>query len=136
MEKETIGIIVGVCVLYLIVMIFVVRSWFCPKACRCWFRDPDSETIVRMELSPEAYNDFINGRMTSKLRSEIIHLYTLKGDLYAYIHIASRRNYAYMTEFLKDPTRHPLVLSNLVRKHSTVMSTAKAVSEDACGITV
>ena len=125
MEDLTLGLILGLGIPYLIIMTIVLRNCFCPRACT--FKNIDAETIVRMELSPEAYNDFMKGRMTSKLRQEITHLYALKGDLAAYVHIAGHLKHAYMLEFLKDPTRHPLVLNNILRGKTS--GTAPSVDE-------
>ena len=122
MNDLTLGIVLGLGIPYIIVMGIVLRRCFCPKACSCCCRDLDSESIVRMELSPEAYNDFMKGLMTSKLRNEITHLYALKGDLHAYLQIANRHKHTYMMEFLKDPTRHPVVLNNILQSKATAPS--------------
>jgi hypothetical protein len=68
-----------------------------------------------MELSPEAYIDFMKGRVTSKLHGEIIHLYAHKNNLNSYIQMARYLKHNYLLEFLKDPTRHPLVINYISR---------------------
>ncbi len=118
MNDLVIGIILGLGLPYLAIMAIVLRRCFCPTACGKggWMcRNHDAESLVRLELSPQAYEDFIRGRMTVKLHHEISHLYALKGDLSAYTHVAQRLKHAYLIEFLKDPARHPTVLHAQVR---------------------
>ena len=73
-------------------------------------------SLIRIELTAEAYSDFMNGRLTSKLHGEITHLYALKGDISPYKRIAKNLKHAYLAEFLEDPTRHPLVIHALFKQ--------------------
>lgn len=112
MEDLTIGIISSFGCLFLIGMFAVLRLWLCPRFCK--FRDRDSEGIMRLELSPKAYDDLMKGCLTTTLHREIVHLYALKGDLSAYKEHAKRQRHVYLIEFLKDPNRHPMVIHNVL----------------------
>lgn len=112
MNELTIGLVVCFGGLFLIGVGIILRLWFCPQ----YFpgRDRDGEGIMQMELSAQAYDDFMKGCLTTKLYSEIVHLYALKGDLIIYKQMAARLGHKYIIEFLNDPTRHPMVIHKLV----------------------
>jgi hypothetical protein len=112
MNELTIGLIVCFGGLFLIGVGIVLRLWLCPQCCPG--RDRDGEGIMRMELSVQACDDFMKGCLTTKLYSEIVNLYALKGDLSIYKQTAARLGHKYIIEFLKDPTRHPMVIHKLV----------------------
>ena len=115
MDDLTIGLVVSFGTLFLVGVFIVLRLWLCPQLCRTWFREKDTERIIRMELSAVAFEDFMNGRLTTKLHSEITHLYALKGDLSGYKQVAGRLRHTYLIEFLKDPARHPMVIHRVIR---------------------
>jgi len=115
MNEMALGIILGLGIPYIIIMIIVLRKCFCPTCCSC-SQKYDDLSLIRIELSSEAYADFMSGRLTSKLHGEITHLYALKGDISAYMRIAKKLKHAYLAEFLEDPMRHPLVLHALFKQ--------------------
>jgi hypothetical protein len=115
MNELTAGIIIGLGIPYLIIMGILARRCCCPTCCRCMTQKQDDMELARVELTFEAYNDFLHGRLTAKLYSEITHLYALKGDLSAYKRIAKNRRHVYLSEFLNDPTRHPFVVQAMMR---------------------
>lgn len=108
MNEMLIGILCGIGIPYIIIMILVLRYWCCPTACIC--RSNNKATNIKMELSPKAYADFMRGNLTTQLYKEIMHLYSLKDNLNAYIRISEHNNHKYMSEFLKNPTQHPYVV--------------------------
>jgi len=85
--------------------------------------------LVRLELSAESYSDFMSGRLTTQLHREITHLYALKGDLSAYSRIAKKLKHAYLSEFLKDPTRHPVIVHKLFKQSQAPADITIAISE-------
>ena len=115
MNDLTIGLVVSFGGLFMMLVFVVLRAWMCPQLGSSWFRDKDAEGIIRLELTVSAYDDFTNGRLTTKLYREIAHLYALKGDLSAYKELAGRQRHTYLIEFLKDPTRHPMVIHGKLR---------------------
>ena len=116
MNDMALGIILGLGIPYLVLMTIVLRRCFCPNCWNCISQKQDDMSLIRLELSAEAYSEFMSGRLTSKLHGEITHLYALKGDLSAYKRIAKKLKHAYLAEFLEDPTRHPLVIHALFKQ--------------------
>lgn len=111
MNEMLIGILCGIGIPYIIIMVIVLRYWCCPTACICRAKRKQPNSTI--ELSPAAYRDFMRGNVTTQLYKEIMHLYSIKDNLNAYIRISERNNHKYMTEFLKNPTQHPhIVLIN------------------------
>lgn len=115
MDYLKIGIVVTFGALFLLGMFLVLRICLCPKLGTSWMRDRDAEGVMRLELTAGAYDDFMHGRLTGNLHREIAHLYALKGDLSAYKQVATRLRHTYLVEFLKDPTRHPMVIHGIIR---------------------
>ena len=130
MNDMALGIILGLGIPYLVFMTIVLRRCFCPNCWNCISQKHDDMSLIRLELSPEAYSDFMSGRLTSKLHGEITHLYALKGDLSAYKRIAKKLKHAYLAEFLQDPTRHPLVIHALFKQSPMLpLTEVKVISE-------
>ena len=115
MDDLTIGLIVSFGGLFMVGVIVVLRAMICPRLCTRWIRDRDGEGVMRLELSPKSHEDFMKGRLTMNLHREITHLYALKGDLSTYKQVARRLGHTYICEFLKDPTRHPMVIHGAFR---------------------
>lgn len=115
MDDLTIGLVVSFGGLFMVGVFVVLRSWMCPRLGSSWMRDRDAEGVMRLELTAGAFDDFMHGRLTANLHRELAHLYALKGDLSVYKQVAQRLRHAYLVEFLKDPTRHPMVIHGIIR---------------------
>lgn len=124
MDDLTIALIVSFGGLFMVGVFVVLRLWLCPRLC---MRNRNIEGMMRLELTPKAYEDFMKGRLTINLHREITHLYAVKGDLSTYKQVARRLGHTYLTEFLKDPTRHPMVIHGLFRSNSATAPVQPAV---------
>jgi hypothetical protein len=130
MNNVIIGIICGIGIPYILIIILVLRHWCCPNACRRRVRG--GEDIIKSELTAIAYSDFIRGNLTTQLYREIMHLYSLKGNMDTYIHVSERKNHKYMVEFLKNPSHHPfLVLINATASNTQIRQPSTWGSDQA-----
>ncbi len=123
MNELALGIILGLGIPYLVFMVILLRRCFCPNCWNCITQKREDIDLVRLELTADAYSDFMSGRLTTQLHREITHLYALKGDLSAYTRIATKLKHAYLAEFLKDPTRHPVIVHKLFKQSQQNQST-------------
>lgn len=126
MSTHIIAITIGVCILYIGVVIFILMRHYYPTCCKCckcckyYTSTPqiskinnDPYIIVKKELSPQSFEDFIDGTLIGGLYNEIRNLYILKGQLDEYIMCATKLNHKYLIMFLNDPIKHPLIIAQL-----------------------
>ena len=111
MSDAVYGIMLGIGIPYSILVIILLRNWFCPNCLRA--NNPhraskNPEKAIRKELSPTAFHDFKRGMLTTQVYKEIMYIYNQKKPLNNYIIIASKYKYEHILLFLSDPTTYPM----------------------------
>lgn len=120
MSELILGICIGIGVPYIVFIAIIARGYFCPDACTrrtIISINIPAQMIVERELSPLALKNFKEGNLTIRLHNEIIYLYAIKGgNIHAYINYAIQLKHNNLLQFLRDPIRHPIIISRLMQQ--------------------